>query len=284
MAPTPKLPVTVQDKDGKAVTITDVSRIIPLNGDVAEIVFALGLGKNVVATDISATYPPEAAALPKIGYQRTLNAEGVLALKPTLIIGAEGAGPPEVLEQLRGAGVPVLIIAAPSTLAAPAAKIRSVGAALGVPEVAEQQAQKTQQEIDEALALAAKGSKKPVVMFLYVRGTTTQQIGGRGSSADTLITAAGGVDAGTVAGINGFKPVTAEAIVAGQPEVFLLLTAGLQSIGGVDGLLQIPGVAQTPAGQAKRVLNYDDLYLLGLGPRTGQALKDLVLGLHPELK
>jgi iron complex transport system substrate-binding protein len=278
------LPVTVQDKDNKAATIADVSRIIPLNGDVAEIIFALGLGKNVIATDTSATFPPEAAALPKIGYQRTLSAEGILALKPTVLIGAEGAGPPEVLEQLRGAGVPVVIITSPTTLAGPAAKIRSVAAALGIPEAGETVATKTQQEIDEALALAAKATSKPVVMFLYVRGTATQQIGGRGSSADTLITAAGGIDAGTAAGINGFKSVTAEAIVTGKPEVFLLLSAGLQSIGGVDGLLQIPGVAQTPAGAAKRVLNYEDQYLLGLGPRTGQALRELVLGLHPELR
>ncbi len=282
--PVPTLPVTVKDKDKKSVTITDVSRIIPLNGDIAEIIFALGLGKNVIATDTSATYPPEAAALPKIGYQRTLSAEGVLALKPTVIIGGETAGSPEVLEQLRGAGVPVVIIASPSTLDAAVLKIRATGAALGIPAAAEQLATKTQQEIDGALALAAKATSKPVVMFLYVRGATTQQIGGRGSSADTLILAAGGIDAGTAAGINGFKPLTAEAIVTGKPEVFLLLTAGLQSVGGVNGLLQIPGVAQTPAGQSKRVLDYEDQYLLGLGPRLGQALRELVLGLHPELR
>lgn len=264
--------------------MTDVSRIIPLNGDLAEIIWALGLGGNVVATDTSATYPAAAAAAPKIGYQRTLAAEGILAMKPTVIIGGESAGPPEVLEQLRGAGVPVVIVASPSTLDAPMVKTRAVGAALGVPEVAEQVATKTKGEIDAALALAAKATNKPVVMFLYVRGQGTQQIGGRGSSADTLITAAAGVDAGTAAGINGFKPITSEALVAGQPEVFLLLTAGLASIGGVDGLLKIPGVDQTPAGKNKRVLDYDDQYLLGLGPRTGQALRDLVLGLHPELK
>jgi iron complex transport system substrate-binding protein len=154
-------------------------------------------------------------------------------------------------------------------------KTRAVGAALGVPEVAERIATQTKAEIDAALALAAKAKTKPVVMFLYVRGQATQQIGGRGSSADTLISAAG---------INAFKPITPEALVAGQPEVFLLLSAGLASIGGVDGLLKIPGVDQTPAGKNKRVLDYDDQYLLGLGPRTGQALHDLVLGMHPELK
>lgn len=280
----PTLPVTVKDKDGKDVTITDVSRIIPLNGDVTEIVFALGLGGNVIATDTSATYPTEAVKLPKIGYQRTLNAEGILALKPTVIIGLDSAGPTPVLEQLRGAGVPVYIFSAPATLDGPLVKIKAVGAALGVPTAAEALATKTKGEIASALALAAKATKKPVVMFLYLRGTQTQQIGGQGSTADTLIASSGGIDAGTAAGVTNYKPITAEAIVAGQPELILVLTAGLQSVGGIDGLLQIPGIDQTPAGKNRRVLDYDDLYLLGFGPRTGQALRDLVIGLHPELK
>jgi iron complex transport system substrate-binding protein len=280
----PTLPVTVKDKDGRDVTITAIGRIIPLNGDVAEIVFALGLGSNVIATDTSATYPVEAQRLPKIGYQRTLNAEGILALKPSVVIGLDSAGPTPVLEQLRSAGVPVYIFSAPATLDGPLIKIRAVGAALGVADTAEALAARTKADIDSALALAAKAASKPTVMFLYLRGTQTQQIGGQGSAADTLIAAAGGIDAGTTAGITNYKPLTAEAIIAGQPQIILVLSAGLQSIGGVDGLLQIPGLAQTPAGRERRVLDYDDLYLLGFGPRTGQALRDLILGLHPELR
>lgn len=283
-AATPRLPVTVKDKDGQEVTVGDASRIVPLTGDIAEIVWALGLGANVVGTDTSATYPPEARELPKIGYQRQLSAEGILSLRPTVVIGDEAAGPPAALEQLRAAGVPVVIVPDPPSLETPARKIRAVGEALGVGAEGEQLAAQTQAEIDAALALAARATGKPKVMFLYVRGAGTQSIGGKGTSADALIAAAGGVDAGTAVGITGFKPLTAEALAAAQPEVLLLLSAGLESIGGADGLLQIPGVAQTPAGQNRRVLAYDDLYLLGLGPRTGQALRDLTLALHPELR
>jgi iron complex transport system substrate-binding protein len=282
--PTPVLPATVTDATGNEVTVSDVSRIVPLNGDIAEIVWTLGLGANVVGVDTSATYPAEwVEPLPKIGYQRQLSAEGILSLDPTVVIGTENAGPPEVIEQIRDAGVPVVILAIETNLEAPVQKITGVAAALGVADTGEALAAKTQAEIDAALALAATATSKPRVAFLYVRGTTTQMIAGEGTDAGVLIAAAGGIDAGAEAGITDYAPITAESLAAAQPDVLLLLTAGLESVGGIDGLLEIPGIAQTPAGQNRAVLDYDDLYLLGLTPRAGQALHDLVLGLHPEL-
>lgn len=280
----PNLPATVRDNDGRQVTVRDVGRIVSLNGDITEVIFALGLGARVVAVDTSATYPPEAAALPKIGYQRQLSAEGILSLRPSVVIGTDTAGPPAVIEQIRSTGLPVVIIAAPTTLEGVPLKIRTVAAALGVPATGDALAAQTQQKLTAATTLAATATSRPSVAFLYLRGTATQQIGGKNSAADALITAAGGIDAGVAAGIEGFKPLTPEALVAAKPDVLLLLTAGLQSVGGVEGLLSIPGVAQTPAGRARRVLDYDDQYLLGLGPRVGDALMDLVRVLHPELK
>ncbi|MGH2531911.1 MAG: heme/hemin ABC transporter substrate-binding protein [Thermomicrobiales bacterium] len=281
---TPDLPVTVTDATGTDVTVTDISRIVPLNGDIAEIVWALGLGENVVGVDVSATYPPaETGPLPKIGYQRDLSAEGILALAPTVIVGTEDAGPTEVIEQIRTAGVPVVILASSSDLEGIGDKIRGVANALGVVDAGATLAARTDAEIDAVMALATEAESTPRVLFLYVRGAGTQMIGGAGTSADVMITAAGGVNAATEAGIEGFKPITPEALVAAEPDVLLLLSAGLESVDGVDGLLQIPGVAETPAGQNQTVLDYDDLYLLGMGPRTGQALHDLVIGLHPEL-
>ena len=281
-APIPRLPATVSDVQGRQVTVSDVSRVVVLNGDIAEIVFALGLGANVVATDTSAKHPPEVTGLPKVGYQRALNAEGILAQRPTLVLGDEAAGPPAVLDHLRSAGVAVVQLGTGKDITAPPAKIRAVAAALGVGEAGERLAGATEAEIAAARrgAEARAGGKRPRVAFLYLRGTTTLMLGGRGSGADAMITAAGGVDAGTEAGISGFAPLTAEALVTARPDVLLLLTAGLESVGGVDGLLGLPGVLQTPAGQARRVLHYDDLYLFGLGPRTGAALADLATGLH----
>lgn len=283
-APVPELPATVTDLQGNQVEVTDVSRIIPLNGDITEIIFALGLGGNVVATDTSATYPAEAVALPKIGYQRTLAAEGILALNPTLVIGTETAGPPEVLEQIAGAGVTVVIYPELTTIEDVPVKIQMVADALGVPQAGEALAAQTQAEIEEARALLADVAEAPSAMFLYVRGTSTQLIGGLGTAASSMIVAAGAVDAGAESGIMGYQPMTAEALAAAQPDVLILLTAGLESVGGITGLLEIPGIAQTPAGANEHILDFDDLYFLGMGPRTGQALHDLILGLHPELE
>jgi iron complex transport system substrate-binding protein len=255
-------------------------RIVPLNGDIAEIVFALGLGAEVAGVDTSATYPAEAAAKPKIGYQRQLSAEGILSLRPTIALGTAEAGPPEVIDQLKKAGVKVEILPIPSTVDAIPQRIRDVAEKLGVADVGKTLADTAKSEIDAAKASIPSGAAKPRVAFLYLRGTTTAMLGGVGTRADAMITAAGATDAGTEAGVRGYQPVTPEALVTAKPDVILLLDGGLQSVGGVDGVLKLPGVAQTPAGAAKRVVSLDDQYLLGLGPRAGGALKDLIAKLH----
>lgn len=276
----PSLPVTVRDSNGKEVTITDVSRIIPLNGDLAEVVFALGLGPNVVATDVSATYPAEAAAAPKIGYQRQLAAEGILSFSPTVVLGTTDAGPPPVIEQLRAAGLTVVILPPNRELEQVPAKVRSVAAALGVPGRGEELAGSIEDEVAAAEEKAAKVDGKPRAAGLYLRGASTQMIFGKGAGADQLLVAAGATDAAGEVGINGTVPITPEALVQLQPDVLVVTTTGLQSVGGIDGLLAIPGIAQTPAGQNRRVLAYEDQFLLGGGPRIGQALTQLVGDLH----
>lgn len=281
----PVLPARVTDGRGKQVTVRDVSRIVSLNGDITETIVTLGLAKNLAGVDISATYPEKlVAGIQKIGYQRTVAAEGILSLRPSLVIGTPTAGPASTIEQLRSAGVPVLIIPEYKDLDAGARKLRAVGRALGVPKRGEKLARQVETQIAVAKREVTRAATKPKVAFLYVRGTQVQQIGGVGSGADAMIEAAGGVDVGKSIGIQGFKQLTAESLVAAQPDVLLLLSAGLQSVGGVDGLLRLPGVAQTPAGRNRKVIAYDDLMLLGLGPRTGKALRLLIRGLHPEVR
>ena len=281
----PELPVTVSGADGEEVTVDDASRIVPANGDIAEVVFALGLGDSVVATDVSATYPPEADALPEIGYQRTLLAEQVLGLDPSVVVANPDAGPPEVLDQLRTAGVPVVVLDYPHDLDGPAAKIRLVAAALGVPARGEELARSVTAAIDAASAsaesLVSAAGDRPRAVFLYLRGSNVQQVGGRGSGVDALLAAAGAVDVGVELGVDEFQPLTDEALIEAAPEVLVVTTSGLESVGGVDGLVELPAVAGTPAGRDRRVVAVDDQLLLGLGPRTGEALEQLVAELHP---
>src|SRR5688572_1602375 len=185
------------DNAAPAAAERKAERIVPLNGDIAEIVFALGLGAEVVGVDTSATYPAEAASRPKIGYQRQLSAEGIIALRPTIAIGTPEAGPPQVLDQLRNAGVKVEILPPPATVDAIPQRIRDVAAKLGVADTGKTLADRTAAELAAAKAAIPAGKAAPRVAFLYLRGTTTTMLGGAGSRADLMIKAAGAVDTGT---------------------------------------------------------------------------------------
>jgi iron complex transport system substrate-binding protein len=280
----PHLPARVRDKDGQTIVVRNVSRIVSLNGDITETIFTLGLGNRLVGVDTSALYPPaRVARIKKIGYQRELSAEGILSLRPTLVIGSAEAGPPAVISQLRSAGLTVVILRENDSLTAGPWKLRQVGRALGVPRRGERLARQVAGQISLAGREAKSARSRPRVAFLYLRGPRTQLIAGTKTRAHTMIVAAGGINAGAEIGIEDYKPITSEALVSSRPDILLVLTDGLASVGGVPGLMRIPGVAQTPAGRDRRVLHYDDLLLLGLGPRTGAALRVLVRGFHPGL-
>ncbi len=277
---TPVLPVKLTDDTGTDVTITSIDRIIPVDGDLAEIVFALGLGDNVVATDLSATYPPEADALPQIGYQRALSPEPIAAFEPTVVLATDLARPVEVIDQLRSLTIPVVLIERQVTLDGPAAKIRAVASALGVPRRGEALIATMQSDIDAALARAESVRDHPRALVLYVRGEQTQLIFGKGSGVDVLLPAVGAVDVAAELGIGETQQISAEALLEAAPDVLILSTTGLDSVGGLDGLLSIPGIAQTPAGQNRRVLTFEDQYLFGAGPRYGQLLLELIESIH----
>ena len=131
-------------------------------------------------------------------------------------------------------------------------------------------------------SLLQSARAQPKVLFLYARGQGALQVSGRGTAAEAMVTLAGGVSA--VTGYEGYTPLTPEAAIAAAPDVLLMPARGLDSVGGIDGLLKAPGVALTPAGQERRIVAMDDLYLLGFGPRLGQAVRDLAVFLHPELE
>jgi iron complex transport system substrate-binding protein len=269
-----------------ATTVTETGsgdrRIIPLDGDIAEIVFALGLGDAVVATDLSATYPPEADALPQIGYQRALNAEPILEFDPTIVIGTDIAGPPEVLDELQRVGVPVVIVPTPPDATGPSTKIRAVADALGVADIGDRLATTIDAEI--AAATPPHASTSPAaglrVAMVYLRGTSTQLLFGDGTAIDWLIEATGAVNVADELGIVGTADITAESLLAAAPDVLLVTEDGLASVGGLDGLVAMPSLMATPAAARRAVLAYDAQFMLGNGPRTGQFLSTLVADLN----
>ncbi len=273
------------DVDGNEVVVEDVSRIVSLNGDITEVVYALGLGDNLVAVDTSATYPPQARELPKIGYQRTLSAEGILSMQPTIVIGNENAGPPPVLTQLRAAGAPVVIINRADSIDSGLQKIRSVGRALGMAYKGEALAADVEGKIDVVKELAAQAETKPKAVMLYMRGMDTLFLLGQAHVSHELFEASGAISGAAEAGVSApFIPLTAESLTAINPDCIVTLTAGLESVGGRDGLIaSVPGVGATTAAGTGCILDYDDQYLAGGGPRMGDVLMDLLRAFHPDL-
>ncbi|MDH3606523.1 MAG: ABC transporter substrate-binding protein [Acidimicrobiia bacterium] len=267
--------------DGTEVTITDSTRIISLNGDITEILFAIGAGDRVIAVDVTTTYPPEALAIgPPIGFGQRLAAEPIIGLNPTLVIGDEQIGPPEVIDQIRAAGIPVAIITLESQLSGIRTKIETVAALVGEETAGATLAEAVDAEIDEAIALAATASSTPKVAFVYARGPEALLLFGPGSVTSALFAGANATDSvqGPPVG-----PLTPEALAAANPDFFVTSEAAVGSLGGPQAFADLPGVAQTTAGQEGALLVYDDALFLGFGPRTGEALRTLVLDLHPEL-
>lgn len=269
--------------DGVVSSIEDTSRIVALNGDLTETIFAMGAGERVVGIDLTTTYPPEATTLPDIGLSRDLNAEAVIGLAPTLVIGDEQAEPQGAIDQIRAAGIPVVILPTEVTLDGVMRKFTAVGTILDLPAEAEQLKQDVGSDIDVALALASEATSEPSAAYLYVRGPETLLLFGSAMPTHFLIEAAGGTDAAGDAGVIFAENLSAERLVEAAPEVLITPEEGFAIIGGLDSFLALPGVADTPAGTNGAVLTYDEALLLGMGPRVGEALLQLVLDLHPEL-
>lgn len=273
--PAEVLPVTVTGFDGVAVTVTDNSRIVAADqyGTLAETVFALGLGDNLVGRDTSAAFPAAENVPDVTPTGHSLSAEGILALSPTVVLTDTSIGPRAVQDQIRAAGIPVVYFDPTRTLAGVATQIEAVAAALGVPDAGADLAERTNTEISAAADATPESTEPPKIAFLYMRGPAIKMLAGPGSGADALIEALGARDAGVESGLTEqFVPVTSEALIAAAPDVILMMTKGLESIGGIEGLEQIPGIAQTPAGRERRVVDMDDGTILSFGPNTGKVL------------
>jgi iron complex transport system substrate-binding protein len=259
----------------------DTQRIVSVGGDVTEILYALGAGEHVVATDTTSLYPPEALETPKVGYARTLAAEGILSLRPTLVIASGDAGPPEALDQLRDAGVAVRVLPRGHSVANIYAKIGEVAAAIGDDARAAPLVADVERRMEAAQRTVARAHGCPRVLFLLNIDAGAPIAAGSDTGADAIIRLAGGCN--VFGAEQGYKPLSVEAAVAAAPEVILVMQQRLDDLGGIERVLENPALRLTPAAREKRVVAMDGLYLLGFGPRTPDAVLDLARLLHGDL-
>lgn len=270
------LPAAAQDLHPFA----DNSRLVSIGGSLTEIIYALGEEGKLIARDSTATYPEAAVALPDVGYMRQLAPEGVLSVSPSALLVIEGSGPPEALDVLSHAGVDYQTVPEGFSHEGILVKVRAVGQALGVPDKAEVLVG----EIDTALkAVEARtadiAERKRVLFILSAQGGKIQA-SGTDTAADGIIALAGAVNA--IDEYSGYKALTEEAIIEAAPDVILMMDRGGDHSASDADLIANPAIALTEAGRNHAIVRLDGAYLLGFGPRTAEAVSDLVDALYGE--
>jgi iron complex transport system substrate-binding protein len=259
---------TISQDDVRSISLSTkaqstVSRVVVLANGVAEIIQSLNAQSIIVGRDISST-EDSLSDIPIVTSGHQVLPEKVIALKPDLVLIDASTGPKAAIETIKSAGITVIETPESWSLKDLPIKVRAVGRAIGAPNQAEELVSKLNDSLN---ASAVKNS--PRVAFLYLRGTSSVYlIGGAGSGTDSLLAAIGAIDVGAQTLDRPFNTLTAESLAELNPDVILVMSKGLQSVGGIDGLLKLPGVAQTRAGKNSAVINVDDSLLLSFGPRT----------------
>ena len=284
----PALPVTYTDSRGKAITIEKADRILALDvaGTLGTTVYALGLGDRLIGRDVS-TGIPELADLPVVTHNgHELNGEAILELDPDVILTDYGIGPLEVQLQLEDSGIPMVILSDQRDRDSIAPQIREVAEVFGLTTEGDQLADRVETDItaaeDRIKQLAPSDPAQRLRMaFLYIRGTAgVYSWLGKGSGADDLIEALDGVDIATEAGVPDSRPINGEALVKSDPDLLLLMSHGLESVGGVDGLGSMPGIGQTDAGRNRCVVDMIDYQVLSFGPQFPATLDALATAIY----
>jgi len=253
----------------------DASRLVTLGGSVTEIVYALGEGGRIIGTDQSSIYPPEATELPSVGYYRKLPSEGVVSLRPSLIVASENAGPPEVIEQLKQLGISVVMVSDKPDLESLRSRVETVARALGKPE----QGKLLLEEMESALASVEETTIPALgAMTIVMRGG--KLLGAGADTAANVVLETAGLK-NVLAEQNAYRPLSAEVVSALAPDVIIVTSSTVESMGGVEKVKQSPVIAMTPAVQNSRVIVLDDMLAQGFGLRFPQAIakvQDGVLG------
>ncbi|WP_084076910.1 hemin ABC transporter substrate-binding protein [Demequina sp. NBRC 110057] len=288
-APTPELPATVTShaRDGDVdVEVADTSRVVAfdMSGSIAATLWALGQGESLVGRDVAAEFPGTEDIPVVTGSSHTINPEAVLELEPTLVITDGSIGPTDSVQQIADAGVPVVYVDNESSFEGAGELARQVAAALGVADAGETLAERIASEVDatEAEIADIAPDEGLRIMMLYLRGASgIYYMFGEESGADQLVNGLSGVDVAAEIGLDGMKPLTDEAMLAADPEVILVMSHGIESVGGVDGLLEAkPAIALTTAGQHRRIVDMADNQLLAFGPRSADILDALARAVY----
>lgn len=261
----------------QSTRFSDNAKIVSLNGTISEILVDLGFEENIVGVDVASNYPASLQEKPKVGHSRQLSAEGILALAPDVVIATSEDIKPELAQQIRSTGVKLLLFDHHFSSNGTKELIRSMADSLDRKKKGDSILVALQFDLEKVEAIEKK-EPKPKVLFIYARGTGTMMVAGKNTQVEKMIELAGGVNA--VDDFTEFRPLTAEALVAANPDVILLFDSGLSSLGGVDGLLEVQGIRQTNAGKNKKFVEMEGQFLTGFSQRLGKAVEELAKRIH----
>lgn len=273
----PQLPVSLTDSDNHDVEVTDVSRILPLDlyGTTSRTVAGLGLRDNIIGRTVSSE-EPSLKDLPVVTEGgHNINVEAVLNLHPSLVIVDHSIGPTEAIDQIRDAGVTVVVINPKHTLDSIGNDIKTIAGILGLQEEGEQLAARASEERDKAMSLIKDLSPTDPMRlaFIYARGNGgVFFILGPDSGTKDLFSSVGGHDVAADTGITDMTPASAESLAKLNPEAIVMMSEGLESTGGLQGILDKPGVSETVAGKNERIISIPDSQALSFGPQTGEMI------------
>lgn len=275
--PLPNLPILVTTISGESVSIPSVDRLVSLAPGAAEIVWALGLGEVIAGKDLVSSYPGSDAT-PTVNPRHEVALETLLSLNPDLVLADTSDENSEAVQKLTDLGIPVVAIPEAKSVSEILPRIIAVATALGVKAAGNELASQTETKL---ALISSTANLQTKIAFLYLRGNAgVYLIGGKGSGADSIISALGAKDAGTALGIEGFAPLTAEALAKANPDVLLVMNKGLESVGGIEKLLALPGVSSTSAAKNSVVIQADDRVLLAFGPQTPKVISCLAAQLN----
>jgi iron complex transport system substrate-binding protein len=245
-------------------------KIVSLNGTITEIICELGLKDSLVGVDVTSTFPASIQSLPVVGHVRNLSAEGIISLFPTEVLGLKSEINPELVTQLEQAGIKVKLFDLEHSKQGAFRLIDEVTSFYNI-EISS--VSNLKESIENDLNNLQTYISQPKILFIYARGGGNLMVGGKNTSVDKMFDLVKAENA--VKDFEDFKPLTPEALIQANPDIILLFEKGIESIDGVEGLLKVPGIAETNAGKNRKFISIDGQLLTGFGPRLGLAAKEL---------
>src|SRR6185503_663193 len=257
------------------------ARVVCVSKQINEFLYDIHAESVLVARDLTSVYPPQITKLTSVGYHRALSAEGILSMHPTMLLTDGNLGPAAVVTQVKQVGIPVVTMAPGNTPDSSQLLMKQLGQLFHHEKQADSVIAQWNADMKSALADTVKwaGAKPPRVMIMHMGQIANNYLAiKRGSPGDQIIRWAGGVNA--IDSVGGMMRLTPELIAKAAPDIIIATDVGFDRLGSADKFAEMPGVAETPAGKAKRIYRVDETEIMYFGPRTAASLRKIAGWLH----